>query len=153
MSDSQNDPSTPATPPPPAPPAAAPPPPAPPAATPPPPPMPVAAPPAPPASVPPPPVGQPIGQQPSQQPYQPGYPPAYGAAPPPGARSMGKFVTGIILTVVGGLWALVGLGGVALVVRTFADNPGYATGRFIGGLIIPAALLVVGIILIRRSKR
>lgn len=139
MSDNQN-PETPPTPPPPAMPAATPPPPAPP----------VAAPPAPPmsASVPPPPVGQPVGQ--------PGYPPAYSAnpaAPVPGTRSTGKFVTGIVLTSLGGLWTLFGLRSIGVAIRSFGDNPAYAAGSLFGGLLIPVALLVVGIILIRSSKR
>jgi hypothetical protein len=101
-------------------------------------------PPAVPSAAPPPPVGPPIGQ--------PGYPQAYQPGPPVAPRSTGKLVAGIILTVLGGLWALAGLSNIGIALSSFADNPGYATGRLIGGLLLPAILLIVGIILIRASK-
>ncbi len=101
-----------------------------------------------PAATPPPPVGQPIGQ--------PEYPPAYSASYPaaqaPATRSTGKFVAGIILTVVGGLWALSGFRNVAIAAASFGDNPGYAVGYGLAGVLIPAALLAIGIVLIVRSK-
>ena len=112
------------------------------APTPPPPAMPAAAPPPPamPAAVPP-----PVGQ--------PGYPQPYPGAPAPGTRSTGKFVTGIILTVIGGLWTLFGLRSIGVAITSFGDNPAYAAGSLFGGLLIPIALLVIGIVLIRSSKR
>jgi hypothetical protein len=127
------------------------PPPAMPAATPPPPAMPAATPP-------PPPMGQPgYPQQPgyTQQPgyQQPGYPQPYAGAPAPGTRSTGKFVVGIILTSIGGLWTLFGLRSIGVAIRTFGDNPGFAAGSIVGGVLIPIAMLVIGIALIRSSKR
>jgi hypothetical protein len=83
---------------------------------------------------------------------QPGYPQAYQPPPPVAQRSTGKFVAGIILTVLGGLWALGGLANIAIAAAAFADNPAYAAGRLFGGLLLPAILLIVGIILIRSSK-
>ncbi len=71
---------------------------------------------------------------------------------PTSPRSTGKFVAGLILTILGGLWTLVGLGNIAIAAGTFADDPGYAVGRLVGGLFIPIALLIVGIVLLRSSK-
>jgi len=107
-----------------------------------------------PPAAPPPPVGQPAAPPPrvGQPIGQPGYPQPYQAAPPAPTRSMGKFVTGIILTVVGGLWALGGIANVAIAAASFADNPAYAAGRLVGGFLLPALLLLVGILLIRSSK-
>lgn len=107
-----------------------------------------------PPAAPPPPTGQPIGSGDPAQPVSPhpGPPqPGYAVAPAP-ARSTGKFVAGIILTVVGGLWALGALANIAIAARAFADNPGYAAGRVVGGILLPLALLIVGIVLIRASK-
>jgi hypothetical protein len=102
-----------------------------------------------PPTAPPPPVGQPIGQPSIGQPQ---VPQAYQPAPPAAPRSQGKFVAGLILTILGGIWALVGLRNIAIAAVTFADDPGYAVGRVVGGLLIPIALLIVGIVLIRSSK-
>lgn len=107
-------------------------------------------------AAPPPPTGQPVGEQ--SVPVPPAVPgtPDYGQAPYPSptapARSTGKLVAGIILTVIGGLWTLLGLTNVAVAAAAFADNPGYALGRLVGGLLIPVAVLVVGILLLRASK-
>jgi hypothetical protein len=116
-----------------------------------------AAPPPPPSGAPagpPPPTGQPVGQPGSVPPghVQPGYAqPGYPVAPAP-ARSTGKFVAGLILTIIGGLWTLGGLANVAIAAAAFADNPGYAAGRIVGGVLLPVAVLVVGIVLLRASK-
>ena len=93
-----------------------------------------------PATPPLPPTGQPVGQ--------PEYPQA-AAAP---ARSTGKFVAGLIMTIIGGLWTLGGLANIAIAAAAFGDNPGYAMGRIVGGLLLPIAVLVVGIVLLRSSK-
>ncbi len=84
----------------------------------------------------------------TNDPAVPGTPPA---APPP-ARSTGRFVAGLILTIIGGLWTLGGLTNIAIAAGAFADNPGYAAGRIVGGLLLPIALLVVGIVLLRSSR-
>jgi hypothetical protein len=105
--------------------------------------------PATPHATPPPPTGQPIGQPAEAQPgyAQPGHP----VAPAP-ARSTGKFVAGLILTILGGLWTLGGLANIAIAAAAFGDNPGYAAGRIVGGVLLPVAALVVGIVLLRASK-
>jgi hypothetical protein len=84
---------------------------------------------------------------------QPSVPPPVGppAAPAP-TRSTGKFVAGLIMTILGGLWTLGGLANLAIAASAFADDPGYAVGRLIGGLVLPIAVLVIGIVLLRRSK-
>jgi hypothetical protein len=86
---------------------------------------------------------------------QPAVPPPPPAGPPvaaPATRSTGKFVAGLIMTIIGGLWTLLGLANVALAAAAFADDPGYAMGRLVGGLFLPIAVLVVGIVLLRSSK-
>lgn len=90
----------------------------------------------------PPPTGQPVGQ--------PEYAQAAAAAAP--TRSTGKFVAGIIMTIIGGLWTLGGLANIAIAAGALADNPAYAAGRIFGGLLLPIAVLVVGIVLLRASK-
>lgn len=92
-----------------------------------------------PATPPPPPVGQPAGQ------------PEYAQAAAP-TRSTGKFVAGLIMTIIGGLWTLGGLANIAIAAAAFGDNPGYALGRIVGGLVLPIVVLVVGIVLLRGSK-
>jgi hypothetical protein len=94
-------------------------------------------------ATPPPPTGQPVGQ--------PEYAQAAAPAAAP-ARSTGKFVAGIIMTIIGGLWTLGGLANIAIAAAAFSDNPGYALGRIVGGLLLPIAVLVVGIVLLRSSK-
>jgi hypothetical protein len=88
----------------------------------------------------------------TNEPAVPGTPPA---TPPPAAaptRSTGKFVAGLIMTIIGGLWTLVGLTNIAIAAAAFGDNPGYAIGRIVGGLLLPIVVLLVGIALLRSSK-
>jgi hypothetical protein len=95
-------------------------------------------PPPPPVTPPPPPAGPP-----------PGYPPA--GPPAPSGRGAG-FVVGIVLTVLGGLILLVALSQMGRGIAV-SGSSAEALGRVIGGLLIPAALLIPGIILLVRSKR
>lgn len=97
-----------------------------------------------PPTTPPPPAGQPVGQPVGQ----PGY--AQAAAAP--ARSTGKFVAGLIMTIIGGLWTLGGLVNIPIAAAAFGDNPAYAIGRLVGGLLLAIVVLLAGILLLRASK-
>jgi hypothetical protein len=74
------------------------------------------------------------------------------APPPAPTRNTGKFAAGLVLTIIGGLWTLGGLFNIVIAAAAFADNPGYAIGRFVGGVLLPIAVLVVGIVLLRGSR-
>ena len=90
-------------------------------------------------------------EQPGQpvQPVPPGQPPV---PPPAGTRHTGKFVAGIILTVLGGLGLLGSLANLGMGLAV-SSNAAEAAGRLVGGFLIPIVLLVVGIVLLRASKR
>jgi hypothetical protein len=70
----------------------------------------------------------------------------------PSTRSTPKFVVGIVMTVLGGLWLL---GGLARFTAGLAasSNGAEAAGRVVGGLLIPVIILVVGIVLLATSRR
>lgn len=79
--------------------------------------------------------------------------PAAAPASPaaPATRSTGKFVAGLILTIIGGLLTLGGLVNIGMGLALSAD-PAYVIGRIIGGLLLPIAMLIVGIVLLRGSR-
>jgi len=100
------------------------------------------------APVPPPPAMPPAAPPPPAMPSAAPPPPGMLPAVPPPGRGP-KFVVGIILTVLGGLFLLVALPRMGIF---STGNVAESIGRVFGSLLIPGVLLAVGIVLIRTSR-